>query len=133
MRLGEASTGCRRGLKIAAVCSSRSIRLKFIGPATGLLLGVEPGEGVEPPSATNRVAALALSYPGTRNGPDQDEAVRPVRTKPVSAHRAQLSDLTDSSALDSAHFDARKDFRTFRQDQETKGSAPPRRHMRPSP
>jgi hypothetical protein len=41
-----------------------------VDPVASVLVAMEPGEGVEPPSSTNQAAALALSYPGTRNGLD---------------------------------------------------------------
>jgi hypothetical protein len=41
--------------------AARSLHwIKAIGPATDLLLAVAPGEGVDPSSATNRIAALAF-------------------------------------------------------------------------
>jgi hypothetical protein len=61
---------------------------------------MEPGEGVEPPSATNRVAALALSYPGRPNGqgPKGQLENRPSRA-PIGSKRGrsfgnQLSGIT---------------------------------------
>ena len=44
---------------------------------------LEPGEGVEPPSATNQIAALTLSYPGPRN-------VRPCAARPRGVSRTAV-------------------------------------------